>query len=824
MGWGRRGRPVPGGSPRLPLGVLAAAALSALLWAALPVGAMTAGPTPLADTQGPVITNVRVPFPVAPDSVLIRATATDDQSIVVAAEFSVDYVSNGSRTPFKMLPEAPPWDSSVEDVNWSGSYDFFTQGLAPGTHSLFLHARDSAGNWGPYANVPFVISDPTTTGPQTLTVDVAPANVTEGGLTTINATLIDWFHKPIVRAEFFLDAPGPYTSGISMTGPWGVPSMQVTWSGVLPTAFGEHLVFVHGENGDGTWGTPVVGRFIARAPAFTLLLLPDRDTAGPGETVTYRLPFENRGNADATSASLPVSLPGMRAYASDTIGNTTAIGGGLAASTAHTAEYVFATIPPGSYEFTISASVAPTATDGLLLSPTATLDFTNEHAWDFPAIAATAQGTVVAPELSMSVDAPPIANAGESTVVTIQLDNSGVRDIPVVTVALPQSAWTHVRTDNAAILNGRAVGVGTWVFADMPPGFHAFLVTEDISTDAPDGATIAWAAEAGYTSRVGAWTTITASGSAAVSRPMFFAPTVDFSPEVVEGATATLTVRFANEGSVAARSARLQVALPVGLSWVGGNPPSSVTGRQYAWDFSYLPPGGYSVEILVAGSAAGRADIQTELTYTSANGAALGDVSTSATLVVRPAPIPPATVYATASLAASASGLAVFVATERGKTAFLFLFLPLYTRLRHEKVLDHETRGMIRGYIVANPGDHYNAIKEALELPNGTLAYHIQVLQKEMIVKSVKDGKFRRFYPYEMRVPETGQPTKSQRVILDLIRVNPGITPRDAAALLGLTSSTVSYHLERLEDLARIEYRREGISKKLYVKGGDPAA
>jgi len=160
-----------------------------------------------------------------------------------------------------------------------------------------------------------------------------------------------------------------------------------------------------------------------------------------------------------------------------------------------------------------------------------------------------------------------------------------------------------------------------------------------------------------------------------------------------------------------------------------------------------------------------------------------------------------------------------FLATERGKTAALFLFVPLYTRLRHEKVLDHETRGMIRGYIVANPGDHYNSIKEALELPNGTLAYHIQVLEKESLVRSVKDGKFRRFYPYDMRVPESGEPTRIQKHILDLVRANPGLTPRDAAGLLGLTSSTVSYHLERLLELDRVEVRREGISKRLYVKG-----
>jgi len=211
-----------------------------------------------------------------------------------------------------------------------------------------------------------------------------------------------------------------------------------------------------------------------------------------------------------------------------------------------------------------------------------------------------------------------------------------------------------------------------------------------------------------------------------------------------------------------------------------------------------------------------------DLAYTSPNGAFLARVAAPASVAVSPIPAPPLLnpTMAVVAVAGSSAALLGVALTERGKSGLLFLlFVPLYTRLRHDKVLDHETRGMIRGYIVANPGDHYNSIKEALELPNGTLAYHIQVLQKEMIVRSVKDGKFRRFYPAEMRVPEGGEPTKIQRVILDLIRTNPGITARDAAGLLGLTSSTVSYHLEKLEELSRVEYRREGITKRLYVRG-----
>ena len=51
-----------------------------------------------------------------------------------------------------------------------------------------------------------------------------------------------------------------------------------------------------------------------------------------------------------------------------------------------------------------------------------------------------------------------------------------------------------------------------------------------------------------------------------------------------------------------------------------------------------------------------------------------------------------------------------------------------------------------------------------------------------------------------------------------MIRANPGVTPRDLAGLLGITSSTVSYHLEKVGELGLIEFRREGITKRLYLR------
>ncbi len=155
---------------------------------------------------------------------------------------------------------------------------------------------------------------------------------------------------------------------------------------------------------------------------------------------------------------------------------------------------------------------------------------------------------------------------------------------------------------------------------------------------------------------------------------------------------------------------------------------------------------------------------------------------------------------------------------ETVKYWFLTVFLPLYSRLKREKVLDHETRGMIRGYITANPGDHFNSIKKALDLKNGTLAHHLRILEREDFVKSIKDGKYRRFFPAGARISEGAQPTKIERLILDILTETPGRTQRDIATRLGVSQPAVSYHVNKLLKLNKVRTEKRKMNLRYYVE------
>jgi chitodextrinase len=139
---------------------------------------------------------------------------------------------------------------------------------------------------------------------------------------------------------------------------------------------------------------------------------------------------------------------------------------------------------------------------------------------------------------------------------------------------------------------------------------------------------------------------------------------------------------------------------------------------RYVWDFgdgkvmegsapehSYAQPGTYNVTVTVSdGHSYSRDSIQ---------------------VIVKARPPVADNGMLCATLAISVVLLVGFVAffggTEAGLLMLMPLLLLLYSKIKKEQILDNYTRGQIHGYIIANPGDHYSSIKNALDLNNGTL-------------------------------------------------------------------------------------------------------
>jgi predicted transcriptional regulator len=154
----------------------------------------------------------------------------------------------------------------------------------------------------------------------------------------------------------------------------------------------------------------------------------------------------------------------------------------------------------------------------------------------------------------------------------------------------------------------------------------------------------------------------------------------------------------------------------------------------------------------------------------------------------------------------------LYGATEVGKFRYLLLFLPLYTRINKEDVLNNFIRGRIYEYIREHPGENYNTIKRDLELKNGSLAYHLKTLESRGFIKSTRDGMYKRFYPKDMKIPTKPKLRLSpvQQNILDIIRVNPRISQKDMAEALRISRQVVSYHVNLMVESEVLRVEKDG--------------
>ncbi len=161
-------------------------------------------------------------------------------------------------------------------------------------------------------------------------------------------------------------------------------------------------------------------------------------------------------------------------------------------------------------------------------------------------------------------------------------------------------------------------------------------------------------------------------------------------------------------------------------------------------------------------------------------------------------------------------GAAAFIGgTEVGKYNLLVGLLPLYTRIKRDKILDHEARGMIRGYIIANPGVHFNYLKRELGLKNGALAYHLKVLERGEFIKIQRDGMYTRLYPMKNGAYYKGafngvRLSELQKKIVRQIRVKPGITQKKIIAQTGIKQQTVSRNINVLVEKDVIKVQKKG--------------
>jgi predicted transcriptional regulator/protocatechuate 3,4-dioxygenase beta subunit len=171
-----------------------------------------------------------------------------------------------------------------------------------------------------------------------------------------------------------------------------------------------------------------------------------------------------------------------------------------------------------------------------------------------------------------------------------------------------------------------------------------------------------------------------------------------------------------------------------------------------------------------------------------------------------------------AGVSITVGALIIILMTEVGRVALLGLILvPLYTKIKREKVMDHFVRGRIYEFVCQNPGVNYSAIKDQFKLTNGTVTYHLSMLERQEFIRAKQDGIYKRYFANNGGPSASDvEPMSLQLTIAKTIRQHPGMTQKEIAKHLGSSKQLVSYHIRRMKKEGQLETRRDGRSVRVY--------
>jgi len=121
-------------------------------------------------------------------------------------------------------------------------------------------------------------------------------------------------------------------------------------------------------------------------------------------------------------------------------------------------------------------------------------------------------------------------------------------------------------------------------------------------------------------------------------------------------------------------------------------------------------------------------------------------------------------------------------------------------------------KGKILEFIISNPSSHLRKIKNNLGYSIGTVQYYLTMLEKEGKIKSIKT----RFYKNYYSVDESDEKILSilnldspRNIVMYLIQHEPA-THQDIAQGIGLSSSTISWHMKRLIEFQVVKKKYSG--------------
>ena len=130
-----------------------------------------------------------------------------------------------------------------------------------------------------------------------------------------------------------------------------------------------------------------------------------------------------------------------------------------------------------------------------------------------------------------------------------------------------------------------------------------------------------------------------------------------------------------------------------------------------------------------------------------------------------------------------------------------------------------ETADRILQFIQNNPGCHLRGIKDMIQISQGTVQYHTDRLEKMGRITSTTSGLYKHYFPvgvFQNNEKEILQilSQETTRQILMYIVEQQSPTQTDIVNSVGISASSVNWHMKRLLEFKLVEEIKEGKYKR----------
>jgi predicted transcriptional regulator len=129
-------------------------------------------------------------------------------------------------------------------------------------------------------------------------------------------------------------------------------------------------------------------------------------------------------------------------------------------------------------------------------------------------------------------------------------------------------------------------------------------------------------------------------------------------------------------------------------------------------------------------------------------------------------------------------------------------------------------------FISDNPGCHLRQIRKNMEISMGTTQYHLNVLEKAGRISSVRSGLHKYYFPIgvfhdnEKNLLQILNQETSREILMFIVEKG-SPTHSDIAQRIGVSSSSISWHISRFEAFEIIRTLKDGKFKR-YELNIDP--